>query len=73
MRNILLIVPRACQEMVASVIRTIFASPDTKHVQTQLDEVTRMLERSHPKVALMLHDARSDLLAFCGFLPKHWW
>jgi len=72
MRNVLSIVPRASQDMVAAVIRTIFAQPDATHVQAQFDEVTRMLERSHPKVAHMLHDARADILAFCGFPPKHW-
>ena len=72
MRNVLSIVPRASQDMVASVIRTIFAQPDAKHVQAQFDEVTRMLERTHPKVAQRLHDARADILAFCGFPPKHW-
>ncbi|TFC18176.1 hypothetical protein E3O19_05030 [Cryobacterium algoritolerans] len=64
MRNVLSIVPRASQEMLACVLRTIFAQPDAKHVQAQFDEVTRMLERSHPKVAQMLRDAREDLLAF---------
>ncbi|WP_244285249.1 IS256 family transposase [Cryobacterium shii] len=72
MRNVLSIVPRASQDMVAAVIRTIFAQPDAKHVQAQFDEVARMLERTHPKVAKMLHDARADILAFCGFPPKHW-
>jgi len=72
MRNVLSVVPRASQDMVASVIRTIFAQPDATHVQAQFDEVTRMLERTHPKVAKMLHDARADVLAFCGFPPKHW-
>ncbi len=72
MRTIPSIVPRASQEMVASVIRTIFAQPDAKHVQAQFDEGARMLERSHSKVAQVLHDARGDLLAFCGFPPKHW-
>ena len=71
-RNVFAIVPRASQDMVAAVIRTIFAQPDAKHVQAQFDEVTRMLERTHPKVATMLHDARTDILAFCGFPPKHW-
>ncbi|KGJ72015.1 transposase, partial [Cryobacterium roopkundense] len=55
MRNVLSIVPRASQDMVAAVIRTFFAQPDATHVQAQFDEVTRMLERSHPKVARMLH------------------
>ena len=54
-----------------SPIRTIFAQPDGKQVSTQFDEVARMLERSHPKVAVMLSDARHDLLAFAGFPLKH--
>ncbi|TFD11652.1 IS256 family transposase [Cryobacterium sp. TMT1-2-2] len=72
MRNVLSIVPRASQEVVASMIRTIFAQPDAKHVQAQFDEVVRVLTPSHPKVAQMLQDAREDILAFCGFPPKHW-
>ncbi|MEZ2390721.1 transposase, partial [bacterium RCC_150] len=60
------------QEMVASIIRTVFAQPDAGHVNTQFDEVARMLGKSHPKVAAMLHDAREDVLAFAGFPPKHW-
>ena len=58
--------------MVASIIRTIFAQPDAEHVATQFDEVTRMLVRSHPKLAAMLSDARGDLLAFTGFPQRHW-
>ena len=58
--------------MVASIIRTIFAQTDAPHVRTQFDEVARMLQRSHPKVAQMLEDAKEDLLAFTGFPQKHW-
>jgi putative transposase len=72
MRNVLAVVPKASGEMVASIIRTIFAQPDKEHVQAQFDEVVRMLDRSHPKVAEMLSDARDDLLAFTGFPQKHW-
>jgi putative transposase len=72
MRNVLSIVPRASQEMVASIIRTIFAQPDAEHVNAQFDEVARMLAKSHPKVAQMLQDARADILAFTGFPAKHW-
>ncbi|MCU1479199.1 MAG: transposase [Subtercola sp.] len=72
MRNVLAVVPRASQEMVASIIRTAFAQPDAGHVNAQFDEVATMLTKSHPKVARMLHDARPDLLAFAGFPPKHW-
>ncbi|MCW2751873.1 MAG: transposase, partial [Aeromicrobium sp.] len=72
MRNVLAVVPKGTQEMVASIIRTIFAQPDTEHVRNQFDEVSRMLARSHPKVAGMLDDAKEDLLSFTGFPPKHW-
>jgi transposase-like protein len=72
MRNVLSAVPKGSQEMVASIIRTIFAQPDAKHVRTQFTEVTRMLERSHPKAAVMLEDACHDLLAFTGFPQRHW-
>lgn len=58
--------------MVASIIRTIFARPDKKHVHTEFNEVVRMLTRSHPKAAEMLESARDDLLAFAPFPHAHW-
>ena len=72
MRNVLSAVPKGSQDMVASIIRTAFAQPDAGHVNTQFDEVTRMLAKSHPKVAAMLGDARDDVLAFAGFPARHW-
>ena len=72
MRNVLSSVPKGSQDMVASIIRTAFAQPDAGHVNTQFDEVTRMLLKSHPKVAAMLGDARDDVLAFTGFPARHW-
>jgi len=72
MRNVLSNVQKTAGPMVASIIRTIFAQPDKKHVHTQFDEVVRMLTRSHPKIAEMLEDARDDLLAFAPFPVAHW-
>ena len=72
MRNVLANVPKTAGPMVASIIRTIFAQPDTGHVLTQFDEVVRMLTRSHPKIADMLEAARDDLLAFTAFPTAHW-
>jgi putative transposase len=72
MRNVLSAVPKGSQDMVASIIRTIFAGPDTEHVLAQFNEVTRVLERSHPKVAEMLDQARHDLLAFTKYPTRHW-
>jgi transposase-like protein len=72
MRNVLSKVPKASAEMVAAAIRTIFAQPDAKHVQAQLDEVSRMLKAKFPEVATMLADAAEDLLAFAAFPQVHW-
>lgn len=57
MRNVLAVVPKGSQDMAASVIRTVFAQPDSEHIEKQFTEVVAMLGRSHPKVAAMLEDA----------------
>jgi transposase-like protein len=72
LRNVLGVIPKNNGAMVASIIRTIFAQPDAAHVNSQFDEVARMLRRSHPKVAAMLDDARPDILAFAAFPQRHW-
>jgi len=70
MRNVLAVLPKGSQEMVASIIRTIFAQPDAEHSQKQFAGITTMLARSHPKVAAMLTGA--DLLSFSAFPRRHW-
>jgi len=72
MRNLLSIVPKGSQDMVASIIRTIFAQPDRENIEKQFSEVTTMLARSHQQVAAMLDDARPDRLAFAAFPQRHW-
>ncbi|WP_344778850.1 IS256 family transposase, partial [Gryllotalpicola kribbensis] len=72
LRNVLAQVPKAAGQMVASIIRTVFAQPDAEHVMTQLGEVARMLQRSHPKVATMLDEAAEDITAFRHFPAAHW-
>ena len=72
MSNVLAVVPKVSQEMVASIIRTIFAQPDREPILKQFAEVTTMLGRSHAKVAAMLTEAEGDLLAFAGFPHRHW-
>lgn len=71
-RNLLALVPRSHTDMVAAVFRTIFAQPDAEHIDAQFDEVVRMIERVHPKTAVMLTDARDDILAFKAFPARHW-
>lgn len=72
MRNVLSVVPKSSQGMVASITRTVFAQPDREYIEEQFSELTTILSGSHPKVAAMLDDARPDLLAFAGFLQPHW-
>ncbi len=72
LRNALATLPQGRQEMIASLIRTIFSQPDAEYVHHQHGEVVRMLERIHPKTATLLAEAKEDLLAFTGFPRAHW-
>jgi putative transposase len=51
-------VPKAEREMVAALIRTIFAQPNANAVREQLDVIAVMLGRQFPKVQAMLERAQ---------------
>jgi len=72
MRNVLAVVPKANGEMVAALIRTIFAQPDARAVREQFDTIAAMLGRQFPQVQAMLETAQEELLAFTGFPTTHW-
>jgi putative transposase len=72
MRNVLAAVPRANAEMVAALIRTIFAQPDAHAVREQHAVIASMLGRQFPKVQAMLEAAQEELLAFTAFPVGHW-
>jgi putative transposase len=72
MRNVLAVVPKQNGEMVAALIRTIFAQPNARAVRDQLDAVAVMLGGQFPKVQGMLEGAKDELLAFTAFPPAHW-
>ena len=72
MRNVLAVVPKGNQKMVAAAIRTIFAQPDAEHVDEQFEVIAAMLGKQLPKVEQMLREAHHDLLAFTGFPAAHW-
>src|SRR3954451_6728712 len=63
MRNVLAAVPKPNGEMVAALIRTIFAQPNAHAVREQLDTVAVMLGRQFPKVQARLEAAKDELLA----------
>jgi putative transposase len=72
MRNVLAVIPKGNQEMVAAAIRTIFAQPDAEHVHEQFEVIATMLGKQLPKVEQMLREAKDDLLAFTAFPVSHW-
>ena len=72
MRNVLVKVPKHHQQMVAAMIRTIFAQPDARHVERQLREVAATMHKQFPQVEAMLLDAAEDLAAFRHFPVNHW-
>lgn len=72
LRNLLALVPKGHQEMVAAAVRTIFAQPDAEHVRSQLDVIAGMLGRQFPKVEALLREAADDVTAFADFPVSHW-
>lgn len=69
MRRVFAIVPKTWSPRASAPV---FAQPDAEHVNAQVNEVVRMLGKSHPKVARTLDAARADVRAFAGFPVKHW-
>jgi putative transposase len=72
MRNLMSKVPKASQDLVATVVRSIYAQPDRKSVEAQHAAVVDQLEARFPEAAAMLEEAREDILAFATFPKEHW-
>ncbi len=71
-RNVLCRVPKAAADLVASLMRSIFAQPAEAEVWEQHARIVAQLERQFPEAARMLADAAPDVLAFAAF-PKECW
>ena len=72
MRNALVRVPKAAQNEVAAVIRTIFAQPDKESAHRQLGFVADQLRPRYGRVSDLLEEAEEDLLAHMSFPREHW-
>jgi putative transposase len=59
-------------EMVAAIIRTIFAQSTAQAVRAQLQTVADMFGAQFPKVRAMLLEAEEDLTAFAVLPERHW-
>ena len=71
-RNLLAVVPKGSQEMVAAAFRSIFALGTKVEVEARWDEVTDTLAERFPKAAESMRNARTDVLAFTSFPRAHW-
>jgi transposase-like protein len=72
MRNVLSQVPKKCQGMVSSIIRTIFAQNDQESAREQLRHVVDELRGRFPKAMEILEAAEEDILAYMAFPREHW-
>jgi putative transposase len=71
-RNLLALVPKGHQEMVAAAFRTIFAYANAEEIAAQWDHVEGMLAGRFPKAAALMHTAKPEVLAFSAFPRAHW-
>jgi len=72
MRNVLTKVPKGAQDLVATLIRSVFAQPVRDEVWAQLGRVVEQLQSRFPEAAGILEDAAEDILGFSSF-PKGVW
>lgn len=72
MRNLLVRVPKSAQAMVATLVRSIFAQPDTESVRAQHGRIVEQLLPRFLQAATLLADATEELLAFTAFPKEHW-
>src|SRR5215211_6422646 len=72
LRNMLGHCAKAQQPMISAAIRGIFAAGAPEEARERLAEVVERLEPTAPKVAQLLLDAETELLAFYAFPREHW-
>jgi putative transposase len=72
MRNALAHVPKQQHQMVAAVIRTAFVQETREEAIVQWRETGDRLRKRFPKLAEVMEEAETDVLAFMGFPKEHW-
>jgi len=70
--NLLTRVPKSAQDLVATLVRSIFAQPDAAAVWAQHGRVVEQLTERFPEAAGLLAEAASEVLAFSSFPKEHW-
>lgn len=72
MRNALAHVPRRQHQMVAAVIRVAFVQETQAQASAQWRETADKLRERFPRLAELMDEAESDVLAFMAFPKEHW-
>lgn len=72
MRNLMSVAHHQHRQIIAALIRTIFAQPDAASASTQLHSVVDQLHGIAPGVAERLEAMEADLLAYAAFPAAHW-
>ena len=72
MRNLLAAANHRHRQMIAALIRTVFAQPDAVSARVQLRAVVGQLMPYAPTVAERLQSMENDVLAYTGFPAAHW-
>jgi putative transposase len=71
-RNALALVPKGTQQLVAATIRTVFAQPDAHSAREQWRRVADNFRERFPRLADLMDEAESDVLAYLAFPSAHW-
>jgi putative transposase len=71
-RNVLALVPKGAQAMVAATIRTAFGQPTPEAARRQWREVANGFRARWPRLAVLLDEAEPDVLAYLAFPAAHW-
>jgi transposase-like protein len=72
MRNVLCLVPKGAQPMVAATIRTVFVQPDAARARETWRRVADQLRPRFPRVAQLRDEAEDEVLTYLSFPPEHW-
>lgn len=71
-RNALALVPKSAQQLVAATIRTVFVQPEVEMARQTWRQVAQGFRSRYPKLAGLLDEAESDVLAYLAFPSEHW-
>ncbi len=71
-RNCMTRVPKSAQDLVASLVRSIFAQPDSASAVAQHERVVEQLQARFPRAAALLAEAGPEILAYRSFPKEHW-